>query len=1589
MKISKFKKAISFILAAVLLSPFIFTFNEPMAAADTASKAGIALPPVPDKGTKPADSDFVLVYDKAADLYVDSADWEGVKLALASLQSDIELVSGQKPDIKNNTSSLSDMAVIVGTIGKSAVIDDLINNAKIKLNVSGITGKWESYVIEIVENPVPGVSRALVIAGSDKRGTIYGIYKVSELIGVSPWVWWGDSMPERKGKLTFDGTLRIEQGEPSVKYRGIFLNDEAPSLSGWASKNFGSLKNSGASKGFDHEFYSHVFELLLRLKGNYLWPTMWNNSFHTDDPLNSELADTYGIVMGTSHQEHMTCADKEWSWDGKGDWNYFTNKDNIYNFWKNGVTVRKNYESVLTLGMRGQADTSILGANATLGDNMNLLADVLKDQRQIIKDVYGAENAAPQLLALYKEVEDFYYGDSTYGKLAVPDDVTLLLCDDNFGNVRTLPVPEMRNRSGGFGMYYHFDYRGGPISYQWINQIPLNKIWEQMTSAYDAGVDRIWIVNVGDLKPMELPIDYFLNLAYDYEKWSAPNLTDTFTREWAAREFGEKFADDAKDVLNGYTKILGARKAEVVLANPSTFSLTAFDEANRVIRAFENVVEKAEKIYNELPDYKKPAFYQLALYPARASMNVYKTGIYAAWSLFLAKENLPAANEYAKLAEAAFEADKADMEYYNKMLSSGKWDGIMRQNHIGYTTWNSPSNSVVADRMFDTGSVNPLDGSELAVRVQNSDVIIRGGKTELDDFSNLSQQNRYFDIFNGKALPFEFTVKSSADWVKISENSGVCISQKRIGVSVDWSKVKSDSSAIITVSGTGQSIEIAVNAEVFGEAVSPEKAYVETDGTISINPVNYAENTAVNAASWTVIDDYGRDNHFSSIKVLPNHRSFTESSAPFVEYDFYVQNEGEYNVNVFIAPTNNFVHQTITPLTQQLRFSVQIDSGEKQTANGLPSGFNVGGNAWSYSVMNNMRMTQTNHGSLSKGWHTLRIFAIDPGVVIQKIIVAPADAKQTTVGNSPQTYHFMDSYFGPPESFWAETSDVAKPYPELDAGIQQFTAKNVEITFEADGVVIEKVTASASNGSKLTSEQINAVKQPEKEGHDFAGWLTAGGTALTDQIIFTEAAAVTANFVSTDSAGITYYPNNGTAESHKTHAPKETAVVVENCTFSNDNKTFLRWNTKPDDSGDVYTPGVEYTAREPMVLHAIWTDDMSVTTFSSGLAGSLADKAFDGSQGTSWKTLGNGTEWVEIGLNGSYTLDGITVVFEGGADNIEAYQVETMASNGQWEQMASGTGSSIGESGELLFLQALPVTTNRIKFSFSAKNADTPVSVSEISLAPFINWGLAGNGGMITSVPDDGEGEPEVMNDGDRVDYNKRWRIDSKEGFTTPITLTLAESKNISVVNIFSITGLWNESPPDIKRDTTATSALGTIRNLTLEYTADGNEWLPLPNGKITNNQYSWISVQLDEPIAMTGVRFTVQAQGGSEFNDDWIRVVQFEALELVDTNGIIKLPELIDNDMSVAPTMTSGSDEDSETDNEKDGEKDDGFIIYIVIGLAVMAVVGVSAFVFLRMKKSKPVKPVQENAQPETKMQQNDIQQEESAPEEIQEENE
>lgn len=611
---------------------------------------------------------FVLISDgNPISLLVDSADQKGISIAVSNLANDFGMVSGTVSEIANDLSEISsNRCVVVGSLD-SKFIKELEKGKKI--DVSNLKGKNETYEIIFVEKPFDGIDEALVIVGSDRRGAIYGAYELSEQIGVSPWYWWADVPVAAKQNLSIARDT-YTNGEPAVKYRGIFLNDEAPCLTGWVNYAFGT-KYGGA------DFYGKVFELLLRLRGNFLWPAMWNWSFYADDENNGKLADEMGISVGTSHHEPMARNHQEWARNRHkyGAWNYGTNQKVIDQFFREGIQRMKGTEDVVTIGMRGDGDEA-MSAEADVA----LLEKVIKNQRKIIEKETGKKaSKTPQVWALYKEVLDYYDAG-----LRVPDDVIILLCDDNWGNVRRLPNDEERKHPGGWGMYYHVDYVGAPRNSKWMNVTPVQNMWEQLNLTYEYGVDKLWVLNVGDLKPMEYPITLFLDMAWNPNKYDNETIKQ-HTIAFCKQQFGEAQADEAARILNLYSKYNGRVTAEMLDAD--TYNLNT-GEWKQVRDEYLALEAEALRQYISLPDDAKDAYMQLVLFPVQAMANLYDMYYSVAVNRSLFKDNNPECNIWADKAEKAFARDAELMAYYNNVMANGKWKHMMDQIHIGYRIWN-------------------------------------------------------------------------------------------------------------------------------------------------------------------------------------------------------------------------------------------------------------------------------------------------------------------------------------------------------------------------------------------------------------------------------------------------------------------------------------------------------------------------------------------------------------------------------------------------------------------------------------------------------------------------------------------------------------------------------------------------------------------------------------------------------------------------------------------------------------------------------------------------------------------------------------
>ena len=608
------------------------------------------------------------------DVSISYADGEHscVQIAAANLLRDFEQVTGVKPRRGGN-----DARVVIGTVGSNPQIDQWVKQGLLK----DLKGKTEKYIIKTI-------GKQLVIAGSDKRGTVYGIYELSRQIGVSPWYYWAD-VPVVKHPELYVKEGEYTDGEPSVRYRGLFLNDEAPCLTTWVKNTFGT--NYGG-----HQFYEKVFELILRLKGNYLWPAMWGWAFYADDPENLKTADKMGVMMGTSHHEPMARNHQEYARDRKGwgAWNYSTNKENLDRFFREGIERMKGTDDIVTIGMRGDGDEAMGN-----GTDTKLLETIIDNQRRIIKEVTKRPaKETPQIWALYKEVQDYYDAG-----LRVPDDVTVLLCDDNWGNVRRLPTAEEQKRKGGWGLYYHVDYVGAPRNTKWINVTPIQNMWEQLQLAYNGGIQKLWILNVGDLKPMEYPIQLFMDMAWNPNKYKVDNLL-CHTYEFCAESFGEDQACEASQILNLVSKYNGRITSEMLDASAYTT-----DEFAQVVGEYQALEVRALRQFITLKPEARDAYRQIILFPVQAMGAVYEMYYAQAMNLKLAALGDPEANCWAERCRQAFKRDSLLNLQYNKEIAGGKWDGMMIQKHISYRTWNDnfPADVVPMLKKVETSAQGP------------------------------------------------------------------------------------------------------------------------------------------------------------------------------------------------------------------------------------------------------------------------------------------------------------------------------------------------------------------------------------------------------------------------------------------------------------------------------------------------------------------------------------------------------------------------------------------------------------------------------------------------------------------------------------------------------------------------------------------------------------------------------------------------------------------------------------------------------------------------------------------------------------------
>lgn len=939
----------------------------------------------------------------------------GVKKVAGKVAKDVEGTLSFCPEICE-TVVPAKQAVIAVTAGSGKLAETLCRKIS---KLGQVEGKRESYAFIVAENPVEGIESALVIYGSDKLGTIYGLFHLSELLGVTAMVDWGDCQYVKQDSFVLKEEDSFVSKEPSVKYRGFFINDEWPCCGNWATSHFGS---------FNAKMYDHIFEYLLRMKGNYLWPAMWAENFMLDGPdLESmKLADEYGIYIGMSHHEPCMRSGAEYSKvrgpkSPYGDaWSYVTNKEGILKFWEDGVKRSIGHNVFPTVGMRGENDSKMLGEDSLISDNVRLLKEIITKQREMIHEHLETDGKkVPQLFAVYKEVEDYYFGGGSeegLRGLEELEDVTLLLCEDNWGNMRALPEAFERNHKGGFGMYFHLDYHGDPVSYEWVSSTELSKIWEQMTEAYEYGVRELWIVNVGDVKFQEFPLNYFMDLAYDFEKWgsSATNSTKEYTKAWIESMFGsytsKEEREEIQEVLEGYLKINALRKPEAL--NDTVYHPAHYLECEKLLSLCGKLEEKNERLWKTLEERGMgDAYFSMIYFSAEASFNLLKMHLYSGKNHLYASQGKAVANEYDKLVEACIEKDEA-LKTQMAEFKDGKWAGMELASHIGFTNWNDE------DWRYPVRHIVRLPKKPRLV-------VTRSDKTQhytdqyfpitlvIDDFAVSSSKKAKIQIANGGQGSVKWKIQEGArkvgldgiahesgegsrcEWLEFSKTSGETALQDEVEISLKEENLPlgEEVSCSFEIKTETEFVPVLVKALKKDTSALPAGAFLAEHGMFVMDAVHYADKQAGlyegEAVEFKELYDFGK--YQSGIKAFPVTASFdSKENAPSVTYELYSEEEKDCFLNLYTSPANPLIYGG--KLSMEVSVNEEVGKLVEFTEDGYKGG-EPGCIPWEQAVLNQEHVGSTEI-SLKKGLNKITVFAREAGMVLERLVIYPKDMER-------------------------------------------------------------------------------------------------------------------------------------------------------------------------------------------------------------------------------------------------------------------------------------------------------------------------------------------------------------------------------------------------------------------------------------------------------------------------------------------------------------------------------------------------------------------------------------------------------------------
>lgn len=939
----------------------------------------------------------------------------GVKKVAGKVAKDVEGTLSFCPEICE-TAVPAKQAVIAVTAGSGKLAETLCSKIS---KLGQVEGKRESYAFIVAENPVEGIESALVIYGSDKLGTIYGLFHLSELLGVTAMVDWGDCQYVKQDSFILKEEDSFVSKEPSVKYRGFFINDEWPCCGNWATSHFGS---------FNAKMYDHIFEYLLRMKGNYLWPAMWAENFMLDGPdLESmKLADEYGIYIGMSHHEPCMRSGAEYSKvrgpkSPYGDaWSYVTNKEGILRFWEDGVKRSIGHNVFPTVGMRGENDSKMLGEDSLISDNVRLLKEIITKQREMIHEHLETDGKkVPQLFAVYKEVEDYYFGGGSEEGLRgfkELEDVTLLLCEDNWGNMRALPEAFERNHKGGFGMYFHLDYHGDPVSYEWVSSTELSKIWEQMTEAYEYGVRELWIVNVGDVKFQEFPLNYFMDLAYDFEKWGslAPNSTKEYTKAWIESVFGsytsKEEREEIQEVLEGYLKINALRKPESL--NDTVYHPAHYLECEKLLSFCGKLEEKNERLWKILEERGMgDAYFSMIYFSAEASFNLLKMHLYSGKNHLYASQGKAVANEYDKLVEACIEKDEA-LKTQMAEFKEGKWAGMELASHIGFTNWNDedwryPVRHIIRLPKKPRLVVTRADKTQhytnqyFPITLVIDDFVVSSSKKAKIQIANGGQGSVKWKIQEGArkvgldGIAHESGEGSRCEWLEFSQISGETTLQDEVEISLKEENLPlgEEVSCSFEIKTETEFVPVLVKALKKDTSALPEGAFLAEHGMFVIDAVHYADKQAGlyegKAVEFEELYDFGK--YQSGIKAFPVTSSFdSKENAPSVTYELYSEEEKDCFLNLYTSPANPLIYGG------KLSMEVSVNEGAGKLVEFTKAGYKGGEPGcipWEQAVLNQEHVGSTEI-SLKKGLNKITVFAREAGMVLERLVVYPKDIER-------------------------------------------------------------------------------------------------------------------------------------------------------------------------------------------------------------------------------------------------------------------------------------------------------------------------------------------------------------------------------------------------------------------------------------------------------------------------------------------------------------------------------------------------------------------------------------------------------------------